>query len=422
MGQANRSNFDHEWENAFAEARMSPSPEVWQGIEQALDTPVSGNRKRIFLIQLAMAASVLFAMSIGAAGVYQLFNSKSFTNPTISEEGTGYEKDTKENSGPAQLDKSKSTKENTEESTPLIQQENNYNADKASVTPGNKRVLMATTAQENPIESLLAYFTATDKVESKPVTLENESALPAWNPKGVPNVVIIPKTKHQDQWASLGFSAGNYSAGSGNQNSFALSQSDVSYAVGQVSEESKGTMYQVEMNFGKQVARRWVVQGGVGYMQRNSEGSSNIISARGEKVANLASLDSKESLVIGDPYSLENTMQVMTLPVQVGYILLDKRMGVRVLTGIANELMIKYQIDDSDGNLGSQTYRPGDSDDYNRYGMSALVTTELSYAIADKYQVAIFPQLRQSLIPLMDTDQELPMSMEIGFRVRYMIQ
>lgn len=428
MGQANKSHFDHEWENAFADARITPSPGVWEGIELALDTPVSGNRKRIFLIQLAMAASVLFAMSIGAAGVYQIFYSESANNTSLADKSIKKdainEEESKGDLHTSKIEESLNHASEREEVAPSVSRDGENMTDHPSDNQRKNGILMATAPPQNTIQSLLSFFTnVPDNVESKSVAWEKENTLPMWHPQGVPNVVVRPKTKHQDQWASLGFSAGNFSAGNGNQNSFALSQFDgASYAVGQVSEESKGTMYQVEMNFGKQVARRWVIQGGVGYMQRNSEGSSNIISARGEKVADLASLESQNSLVIGEPYALENTMQVMTLPVQVGYILLDKRVGVRILTGIANELMIKYQIDDTEGNLGSQTYRPSDNSEYNSYGMSALVTTELSYAIADKYQVAIFPQMRQSIMPLKDSDRELPMSMEVGFRVRYMIQ
>jgi hypothetical protein len=430
MGQADRSNFESEWEQAFSEARVTPPEGVWAGIEQQLNsTPATGKGKRIFLIQLAMAASVLFAMSIGAAGVFELFQAQKLGSENVTQ-------DINNSMTPGK----KSVPGYTRSDQPLVQSgaDSRITSEAASkIVPfgvdgdHSEKSEEPVTALANSmpfdkmLRSLSSFFSdSPDKIESRMADLSYDARLAEVKPEGVPNYIISPSKKHETKgWASLGFSAGSLSSGSGSQNSYVLSQTGSSTAsLGRVSQESGGSMYQVEMNFGKKIARRWILQGGIGYMQRNTEGSSNLISARGDAMADFSSTMKESNFSVGQPYALENTMEIVTLPVQVGYVVLDKKVGVRVLTGVASELMLKYQIEDSEGNLGSQTFRPGDNSDYNTYGMSALVTTEISYAIADKYQIALYPQMRQSLMPLKETEQDLPMSVELGFRVRYMIQ
>lgn len=435
MAQADRSHFEQEWENAFADARRKPSPKVWNGIERSLHGGHS-TRKRMFLIQLAMAASVLFAMSIGAAGVYQVFFAGEETGKKIVAADSTAETETviplKENDSSENTAVNGQTRENdtilknSGAESDVRDSDSGHNSpyaaqlSQADATNKSQAPMMPELVEGSVKSSFTSDFEEIDPFASQ---LAFASNLPEVSPHGVPELYVKKdRSSGNSGWASVGFSAGSYNAGSASRDMYMLGSSFDSnnLSVGRVSEESSGSVFQVEMNFGKKLAEKWFVQGGLGYMERNSQGTSNLISAQGNSVADMALAESRQ-VVVSEPYRLDNSMQLLTVPVQVGYILLDHKVGLRLLTGIANEVMIKYQIQDSDGNLGSQSIRAGESDEYNAYGMSALVTTEISYALADHYQVALFPQMRKSLMTLRETDGDLPVSLEIGFRVRYLI-
>ncbi|MDZ7606690.1 MAG: hypothetical protein U5K79_14125 [Cyclobacteriaceae bacterium] len=62
-----KSDFEHLWENAFSEAEMAPSDHIWDKIDASLSKEEAGKyRKRVFMYKLLAAASIAFALGIGA--------------------------------------------------------------------------------------------------------------------------------------------------------------------------------------------------------------------------------------------------------------------------------------------------------------------------------------------------------------------
>lgn len=431
MEQADKSRFEQEWHDAFENARMTPPDRVWNGIDKSLHGN-SWGRKRLFLVQLAMAASVLFAMSIGAAGVYQVFTHQDGSssvalldesNDTDIKKGTG---DAEATSSDAQTTAGKGSGALPEDEDLLITESSQPGSPNRQAAP---LVTIPSNLQDTPGQlvegSLMSSFAQDiDALDPFGAGLAYTASLPTTHPTGVP-YTIIPRRQHRDQvWAALGVSAGSYGSGSGADEMYTLAASADnvnSVQVGRISEETSGSVFQLEMNVGKRISRKWLIQGGVGYMERNSSGSSNIISARGSAVADLSS-ESFAKMVVAKPYEIENSLQMITVPVQVGYILLDNQVGIRLLTGVANEIMLRHRVEDTDGNLSAQSYSPGDSEEYQAYGLSALFTTEVNYTIAERYQVALRPQLRQSLISVRETDYDLARSLELGFALRYQFE
>ncbi len=438
MGQADRSHFEQEWEHAFADARMTPPAKVWEGIDRSLHGG-KGNGKRLFLIQLAMAASVLFAMSIGAAGVYQLFTKEVPASMPVAVQESTQDLDETPDSQQATAAVPDAERLTTPSSDPVLPGENAITSTESYAKQTTKPAVSGLDTSEalvaldrqtkrNSIPTLngpvLTSF-SDELVSPDPfgTSLAYEADLPSVSPTGVPYVVTSPKKYKGHGWAALGVSTGNFTSGSGVNDVYTLAASmdnASSIQVGRVSEDTKGSVFQMEMNLGKQIAPKWIIQGGLGYLERNTSGTSNIISARGDAMSSL-SAESFAGAVVGEPYQLENSLQMITVPLQVGYILLDSKVGIRLLTGIANEIMLKYRVEDSEGNLSAQAYKPGDSDEYQTYGMSALLSTEVNYTIAERYQLALRPQVRQSLISVRN-DDVLPRSLELGFAMRYQFE
>ena len=66
-----RDNFDNAFQTAFSHAEIAPSPTVWGNIEMELAKATNSNtKKRLFVLQLVAAASLVFATAIG---FYQFF-------------------------------------------------------------------------------------------------------------------------------------------------------------------------------------------------------------------------------------------------------------------------------------------------------------------------------------------------------------
>src|SRR5688572_22429738 len=80
MKNMERQDFEDSWKRAFDKAEIPPSENVWTNIELDLER-AKGSRlkKRLAIFQLATAASIIFALGLGA-GIFIM--KISYENPT----------------------------------------------------------------------------------------------------------------------------------------------------------------------------------------------------------------------------------------------------------------------------------------------------------------------------------------------------
>src|SRR5688572_9019857 len=97
---------------------------------------------------------------------------------------------------------------------------------------------------------------------------------------------------------------------------------------------------------GTRISKRWVLQGGVNYMSQSSDytaqtavGSADFQSFRPASIEEFNKLNesegaSQDKLVATAPYNVNNNVQYLSLPVQAGYMIIDKKFGLQLNAGI----------------------------------------------------------------------------------------
>src|SRR5687767_11937168 len=66
-----RQKFEDSWKQAFEKAELNPSEDVWTNIELDLEKAEGHQmRRKLLFYKMVAAASVIFAVAMGAAGIY----------------------------------------------------------------------------------------------------------------------------------------------------------------------------------------------------------------------------------------------------------------------------------------------------------------------------------------------------------------
>ena len=252
--------------------------------------------------------------------------------------------------------------------------------------------------------------------------------------KMVPWYSYVPaKKKHNsaDAWAGVGFSAGTYDPNASALNSNSSTQATNDFVANvkrspSFGEERSGQAYNVGVSFGKRVAERWVLQGGLGYVQQQTNSTSNVISATGRgksrALSNSKDAESADVVAFTIPYDINNTYELISIPLQAGYVVLDKQFNITLLTGIANNVLIKNQVSASVNGVDDVDFDTGEDARYRTYQINGILGSELSYNFGDKYRLAVIPQFRQALSSVTKSDADYvskPRMLEIGFRFNY---
>ena len=82
MNDMESRKFENAFQDAFKEAEVSPSENVWTNIELDLEKAEGDKMKRrIFFYKLMAAASIAFAMSVAGVGYYILKDQQRFGGP-----------------------------------------------------------------------------------------------------------------------------------------------------------------------------------------------------------------------------------------------------------------------------------------------------------------------------------------------------
>jgi hypothetical protein len=458
MKESDRGMFENEWESAFEGAEMAPSETVWSKIEVEVANNEGKNYKRSLLFfKLLAAASVSFAMSIGGWQLYENY----YNQGNLFEVMAGQESDT-----------SSQPEVKTKEKQPLIAQE------KESVSKRNERSVPSSKSNDNEglgldettdkegksteketsaNQTLLAVNESglnddvTDSDNSVATnngafTAQNESGSPnrmehmgveffevnedLVEPKMVPWLSNIPSGKSDDfkgLWAGVGMSAGSFN--NNNSSSSSLAQGILNSDAGQASsldvanDESNGNAYSFGLNVGTQISKRFVLMSGLNYVQQSNTSSSNIVALNTEgfsAVNRSASLSSEESYAYTDSYKISNTYELLSVPLQVGYILLDRKFNILLLSGVSNDIFLRQKITDESGRAQS-VENNGSDNGYSTYSLSGLIGSEFSYDVGESYMLSLQPQLRQT-INSFTPEGSRPTYFEVGFKFKYIIK
>ncbi|MCA6074936.1 outer membrane beta-barrel protein [Fulvivirga sedimenti] len=420
MEAQNNNNFERAWQQAMKGAEVEPRPEIWEEIEARLDA--SGrNGKRMWLLPIAIAASVLFAMT--TAGVYYSafrdeLPSSSITAKLGSPAENSVEKQASDITANSMEGGSIDASEAYANSYDLLSGIQPDAAGDLQDQPETTDVLKDVAPGEwfvfeAPLLAGLYPFNTLSIDRPAEAVFHRIPVLPG------------PKDLKSDQlWAGLNLSGGSVTSTAGSVSSLQVADfenNSGSIMVGRTETNTTGTLMNVGLGLGKRISRRWVIQGGLNYSQRTAGGTSNLVS--GPENQQSVALDVRQyqgnaQLSVTQPYDVEHRIGYVSIPVQVGYVLLDKKVDVTLLGGMSNDILMQHRVSDSEGNLGSTNL--DEDSNFKKYAVSALVSAEVSYPLGRHYTVSAYPQIRQYLSAVQkDVNDSPPVSLEMGFRLSY---
>jgi len=450
MKDLNSQKFEDSWRKALSDGEIDPSPTVWSNIEfDLMQSEGNSMKKKVFFYQWVAAASILFVVFLGGAFYYNSEKdeekiatvnkpSKELASKSIevkpNHENTNSEiaaNDIKANYSTGNSNQAKDDQKTSQERVtlsmePVLQNENDTFVKSEKSTPFNNALPL----RSQSIASLPLF-------EEVPAIVHGKIVLPRLVLPAIPGAFMNSSKKVNDKdalWASVGVAAGSYNPGgavSGNQgylSSPSTSANSVK-ALGYSDPSRIGTAYSAGFALSKRVFSRWVLQSGVNYVSQNIGYTSNFVSSSpsNQSKAFLAEYADVSSLAvtITNPYEINSEINVVSLPLQTGYLIVDRKIGWQMNTGLAADFFVRNTLTDESGNLGSFSQGSGQDSPYRAVSWAGLLGTELSYKVARQYRVSVVPSMRYSLNSILKSTTSItsnPLVLDVGFRFRYIFK
>jgi hypothetical protein len=245
--------------------------------------------------------------------------------------------------------------------------------------------------------------------------------------------------KKEKLWTSVGFAAGGFNTVNSKVTTDPGASLMSSAANDVASEQAKasGVTYSVGVSMGTQLSKRWVLQGGVNYLTQQSDytatgavGSADFSSFKAASLNELDKLQTADArqenkIVPTAPYSVNNNVQFLSVPLQAGYLIINRKLGLQLNAGVSTDLFLQNTINPEGGSLDETTQGRGADSPYRSINFSGLVGTELSYKFGSRYRVALNPGLRYPFNSIYKSDlgvEATPLTFDVGLRFRYIFR
>ncbi|MEO8471646.1 MAG: outer membrane beta-barrel protein [Chryseolinea sp.] len=530
-----KRRFEDSFKDAFNEAEVGPSDNVWTNIELELEKEAGDKiRRKLFFYKMLAAASITFALLVTSVGIF--VNKKSelalqemtsrvseqSENKTISSEeilsapietlsanrqhdhtAGASKSETKQalkprlserNQSPALAIEGANHKEVPKTaviidspglingSQAVAQNSNQRNDQKNSITPEGAADFAApsnSTANHTVRSSalLITGNSSTDNLLNEPAlaTLKyNDRQLPHLyvpkapsiafkKPQADPVAVMMARlaleesvlamedkkdkeSKSEKIWTSVGFAAGgfnsvNHSVASPPPAANSLVYYAPSAATSAADKQSKasGVAYSMGLSFGTKLSKRWILQSGINYLTQSSDyvatnvvADNNYSTLKAESINSLGKIplladasSSDQKLAPTVPYSVNNNVKFFSVPVQAGYLIVNRKFGVQLNAGLSSDFFLQNTITPQSGSLDKTTQGSGDNSPYRSLNFSGLMGTEFTYRLGQRYRIALNPGVRYPLNSVYKSDvgvQSTPVTFDVGLRFRYIFQ
>lgn len=260
--------------------------------------------------------------------------------------------------------------------------------------------------QEDPLMVMLAKLDAEGKGRSEEQNKEKDNS-------------------SEKLWTSVGFAAGSFNTVNSN---VSTSQSFAMNNVASQQAKASGSSYTVGLSMGTRLSNRWVVQGGVNYMTQSSDYTSNAVGASADfanfsaPAVNSMMSEADSRLVSTAPYTINSSLRFVSIPLQAGYMIVNKRFGVQLNGGVSTDMFLQNTLTPESDNVSKTTQGSGEDSPYRTFNFSGLVGTELSYKFGQHYRLALNPGIRYPFNSIYKSDQPItamPLTFDVGLRFRY---
>ena len=133
-----------------------------------------------------------------------------------------------------------------------------------------------------------------------------------------------------------------------------------------------------------------------------------------------ASADTKVAQTF--PYNVNNHVRSVSVPLQAGYLLVNKKVGFQLNAGVSTDFFLENTISPDGGGVASSTVGRGSESPYRSLNFSGLMGTELSYRMGTHYRLSLNPGIRYPFNSIYKSNTGVdanPVTFDIGLRFRY---
>jgi len=440
-------NFENRWKEQFGDAEATPSASLWDRIDANLaGSEVNRYKKKLFYYQITAAASILLALLFGSYTLYNLISdSKSEQLVQLPSEITesenkitdapddSFERFQSTNEGDIYKSKIKQSMENSSDDNSRILAFN-LSSDQNDVN--NELLAERSVGNIYPVASYhpkSSFNVPYEKPGRKYYLQKKEN--PYEMPYLMPFVEEDQKKDSQKLWAGVMVSSGvfdpniNYNSSQdivadAPSNTFgSVERIDAASADFQnqlnsmASYKPEESGYKSEMSvsygldFGYKFSKKFVMFSGIGYQHNFGSTSVNTYIEPTEshaKYANHAIVIESASPESGlnsynelsSEVQLNSTFEFISIPVNFGYYLIDKKFKWLMTAGVNTDIFIKNSIEDSQNLLDPIQYNLGDDSPYNPIYFNGKFGTMLNYTFLGNYQLSLEPSYRIGLSEL----------------------
>lgn len=446
----NIGQFEEAWRDAFEGSRLDPPAHVWDKVEVNIANKESGSLKRgLLMFKLLAAASVVFAIGISTVGYFYLRDSWTDTSGGITENSNqssipeaiegqqdNINKDIPDVPGKDPVEQSNEL----EPVVPLVQSDSGNErvgdeimADNQNETDQPMQLIGDDPeAEKGPVrmnpESLIG-IDQMDFLEGLALTLDpGEFGKPEI--RNVAHFDFFNRPNTEEIWAGVNMSAGAFTPNRGSALSgFSSVTAEADYNRPRLStdgsspypysSESAGVSYSVGLGMGTNLSRKWLLQGGLSYMYYNTSVMTNAVEPASGTVNWRSDTQFSAS---NDLANLKNSYEFISVPVQAGYYLVNRKFSWTVTSGLSADFLVQNQITDSQGIYETQVNYADESSAYKTTYFNVLLGTELGYTIDRRYRLSVNPGLRHGVTSYLKPEyngNDLPYSFHVGFRFNY---
>jgi hypothetical protein len=254
------------------------------------------------------------------------------------------------------------------------------------------------------------------------------------------------ETKSEKIWTSVGFAAGgfnsiNHSVATPPAPTASLTYYAAAATTNAADKQAKasGVAYSMGLSFGAKLSRRWILQSGINYLTQSSDyvatnvvADNNYQTLKAESINSLGKIplladasSSDQRLAPTAPYSVNNNVKFFSVPVQAGYLLVNRKFGIQLNAGLSSDFFLQNTITPQSGSLDKTTQGSGENSPYRTINFSGLMGTEFTYRLGQRYRIALNPGVRYPLNSVYKSDvgvQSTPVTFDVGLRFRYIFQ
>ena len=205
-----------------------------------------------------------------------------------------------------------------------------------------------------------------------------------------------------------------------------------------VSQWNEEQQQQVSFNGGVQAAARigkkWVLQGGLQYgSYRSSTTAGTYVDQNGGQAfplhyanfssdkVQMARLNSR----LTAPVAALNTFEFISVPLQIGYVVFDKKLSLLVSPGISSEFFLRNQLSDLENRLSTYTIYSGEDAPFQTVHLKGIFGAQLFYKFSDNYMISLEPSFQHALTEFNKSSsffESRPSNIGIAAGFRYIIR